>query len=56
VGTLAVLDQLADHRHPGRAKELAQLGQIVVVRRHADAEGALACTAGGVRLLHSWKL
>src|SRR3712207_7440856 len=49
---LAVLDQLADHRDAGRAQQLLELGQVVAVGHHADAEGTLlrpAALGGGDR-------
>ena len=41
VGLRAPLDQLARHGHAGGPQELAQLGEIGLLRRHRDAQRPL---------------
>ena len=58
VGRGALLGHLAGHGDAGRAQQLAQLGQVVLVRPGGDQQRALACSAVAdpVRLRHALRV
>jgi hypothetical protein len=49
VRLVADLHYVADRGHAGRAQELAQLGQVVRLRRRRDDEGTLPRPSGALR-------